>query len=351
MSTDLLNYTPDELKEWLIGLGQPGYRADQIYDWMSRGADFSQMTNLPKSLRTLLSEQATLSLPKIADKQVSAVDGTVKYLFALADGNLIESVLMSYHHGNTICISSQVGCRMGCRFCASTLSGLCRNLTPGEMLGQVIMAQKDAGARISGIVMMGIGEPLDNYENVLRFLTLVNQPRGLNIGYRHISLSTCGLVDRIRDLALEKFPITLSISLHACDNATRDDIMPINRKYPIETLLSACRDYFKTTGRRISFEYTLIAGKNDSRAQANRLADLLYRHLGSDMPFHVNLIPLNPVKERALGRSGKEAVDAFARTLSERGINATVRRKLGPDIDASCGQLRHRAMTQNSDLK
>lgn len=344
MNTDLLNFTPDELKELLLSLSQPAYRADQIYTMMSRGVPFSEMTSLPKSLREQLAERYTLSLPEIEEKQVSAIDGTVKYLFRLSDGNLIESVVMKYHHGNTICISCQAGCRMGCRFCASTLGGLVRNLTPGEMLGQIIMAAKDTGEPISGIVMMGIGEPLDNYENVVRFLRLVNEKKGLGIGYRHISLSTCGLADRIYDLAKEAFPITLSISLHACSNEVRGEIMPVNKKYPIEDLLAACRSYFKTTGRRISFEYTLIAGKNDSRKQANLLADLLYRHLGRDMPFHVNLIPLNPVKERALLKSGREAVQAFAAALSERGINATVRRKLGPDIDASCGQLRHRTL-------
>lgn len=351
MNIDFLSLTLDEAKELVREMGHPAYRAEQIRSFLVRGIPYGEMTNLPKSLREELAASLPPPLPVIREKFVSAIDGTVKYLFALSDGNLIESVVMKYHHGNTICISSQVGCRMGCRFCASTLGGRVRDLSAGEMLGQIIMAQKDTGERISGVVMMGIGEPLDNYDNVIRFLDSVGDEKGLNIGYRHISLSTCGVVPRILDLAKEKYPITLSISLHASDNETRDAIMPINRAYPIEQLLSACREYFKITRRRISFEYTLIAGKNDSVEQANRLADLLWRHLGKDMPFHVNLIPLNPVRERSLSRSGRRAVDAFARALTDRGINATVRRKLGPDIDASCGQLRHRAVQADGALE
>ena len=266
---------------------------------------------------------------------MSALDGTVKYLFRLFDGNCVESVVMKYAHGNTICISSQVGCRMGCRFCASTIGGKVRDLSAGELLGQVLAAQRDTGERISNIVMMGIGEPLDNYDNVLKFLHLVNCPEGINIGYRHISLSTCGLVNRIRQLAQENLPITLSISLHAPDDATRSSIMPVN----------ACRDYFAATGRRISFEYTLIAGKNDSPAAAEKLAHVLNAHLRSrtdTMPIHVNLIPVNPVAETGFSHSGKQAIHRFASILESRGIRATVRRTLGADINASCGQLRRK---------
>ncbi len=344
MKIDLYSLDAEQLRTFVQSLGQPAYRADQIMTFLTRGVPIEEMRTLPMALRKTLSEVACISLPSIADKLVSAVDGTVKYLFRLADGNLIESVVMQYKHGNTICISTQVGCRMGCRFCASTLRGRVRDLSPGEMLGQIIMAQKDTGTRISGVVMMGIGEPLDNYENAVKFLHLVNMEKGLNIGYRHISLSTCGLVPRILELAKENLPITLSISLHACDDETRSAIMPINKTYPIAQLLSACLSYFRVTGRRISFEYTLIRGQNDSLAQANRLADLLYGAFAHEMPLHVNLIPLNPVKERELARSGREAVDAFCARLNQRGIVATVRRKLGPDIDASCGQLRHKTL-------
>lgn len=342
MDMDFLDLTPEEGEEYMREIGQPAYRAKQIRAWLMRGVSVENMHTLPRTLRETLLASGVAFLPIIREKQVSAADGTVKYLFALKDGNLIESVVMRYHYGNTVCISTQVGCRMGCRFCASTLGGKVRDLTPGEMLGQIIVAQRDIGERISGVVMMGIGEPLDNYDNVIRFLRLVGSPDGLNIGYRHISLSTCGVVPRILDLMQEGFPITLSISLHACDDETRNEIMPINRTYPIDQLLSACRRYFAATGRRISFEYTLIAGQNDSTAQAEKLAALLLAHFGREMPLHVNLIPLNPVKERKLRKSGREAVENFSRTLARRGINATVRRRLGPDIDAACGQLRHR---------
>ena len=270
----------------------------------------------------------------------------MKYLFGLADGNCVESVVMKYEHGNTICISSQVGCRMGCKFCASTIGGRVRNLTPGELLGQVISAQKDIGERISNIVMMGIGEPLDNYDNVIRFLKLVNREEGINIGYRHISLSTCGLVDKIERLAEENLPITLSISLHAPDDETRSAIMPVNNRWGVDALLDTCKAYYAKTGRRISFEYTLIAGKNDSPANAQKLSRVLNAKLRSRteaMPIHVNLIPVNEVSETGFTHSGKEAVAAFAKILEKNGIRATVRRKLGSDINASCGQLRRAA--------
>ena len=344
-SVDLLSLLPEELEAFVLSLGEPKYRAAQLFAPMHQGISPDQITNLPKALQQKLSENAVFFLPTVRRKLVSALDGTVKYLFELRDGNCVESVVMKYKHGNTICISSQVGCRMGCAFCASTIGGKVRDLAPSEMLGQIISAQKDLGERISNIVMMGIGEPLDNYDNVLQFLRLVGHAKGLNIGYRHISLSTCGLVDRIERLAEKNFPITLSISLHASDDTTRSAIMPVNRKWNIDQLLNACRRYYLKTGRRISFEYTLIAGKNDSTQAATRLATLLNSRLRSSedavtFPIHVNLIPVNPVDETGFSASDQKAVQAFAATLEKRGIRATVRRRLGADINASCGQLR-----------
>ena len=301
------------------------------------------MTNIGKRTREKLASEVSYHLPKIERKLVSAIDGTVKYLFSLCDGHSVESVVMRYKHGNSICISSQVGCLMGCAFCASTIGGKVRNLEPGELLGQVIAASKDMGERISNIVMMGIGEPLDNYDNVMQFLRLVGHEKGLNIGYRHISLSTCGIVDGIDRLAKENFPITLSISLHASDDRTRSEIMPINRKWNIESLLDACKRYLAATGRRISFEYTLISGKNDSQEAALSLAGLLNSRLRSrteTMPIHVNLIPVNPVRERDFKEPDKAAINRFAAVLESHGIRATIRRTLGEDINASCGQLR-----------
>ncbi len=348
---ELLAMSLGELEEWMLASGEAKYRAKQLFSAMHRGLSPDEITTLPKSLKAKLLESLTWHLPVVEQKLVSVIDGTVKYLFGLADGNCVESVVMRYEHGNTICISSQVGCRMGCKFCASTIGGRVRDLTAGELLGQVIAAQKDMGERISNIVMMGIGEPLDNYDNVLKFLRLVNAEEGICIGYRHISLSTCGLVDRIERLAEENLPITLSISLHAPDDETRSAIMPINRKYGVDALLDACRAYFAKTGRRISFEYTLIAGKNDSPENAEQLARILNAKLRSrteTMPIHVNLIPVNEVEESGFRRSGKDAIAAFARILESRGIRATVRRRLGSDINASCGQLRRAAM-KNAD--
>ena len=340
---ELLSLTPEELEAWMESVGEPKYRARQLFPQLHRGVRPDDMTNLGKKLQQKLNDAFSWHLPTVEQKLVSAIDGTVKYLFALSDGNCVESVVMKYEHGNTICISSQVGCRMGCKFCASTIGGRVRDLTAAELLGQVIAAQNDSGVRISNIVMMGIGEPLDNYDNVLRFLRLVNHPDGICIGYRHISLSTCGLVDQIARLAKEDLPITLSISLHAPDDETRSAIMPINNRWGVDALLTACRDYYAATGRRISFEYTLISGKNDSTEQALRLARVLNSHLRtrtSSMPIHVNLIPVNEVAETGFQRSRKDAVLAFAKTLESKGIRATVRRKLGADINASCGQLR-----------
>jgi 23S rRNA (adenine2503-C2)-methyltransferase len=340
---ELLGMLPDELRLFMTSLGEPRYRATQIFPQLHRGIAPQDMTSLPKATRTRLCEETEYHLPTVRRKLVSAIDGTVKYLFGLADGNCVESVVMRYQHGLSICISSQVGCRMGCKFCASTIGGRIRNLTAGELIGQIIAASADLGERISNVVMMGIGEPLDNYDNVMQFLRLVNCEEGLNIGYRHISLSTCGLADNIDRLAAEGFPITLSISLHAADDETRSAIMPVNNKYNIDRLLKSCRDYFHTTGRRISFEYTLIAGQNDSVGDAVRLAALLNGKLRSKtdtMPIHVNLIPVNPVAESGFETSSRRAVRTFAEVLEKHGIRATVRRTLGADINASCGQLR-----------
>ena len=348
---ELLSLTKEELEELLLSIGEPRYRAGQIFTQLHKGLSPEEMTNIGKITRQKLAEVATYYLPQVKRKLVSAIDGTVKYLFELSDGHAVESVVMHYDHGTTICISSQVGCAMGCKFCASTIGGKVRNLTPAELLGQVIAAGKDSGERIDGIVMMGIGEPLDNFDNVIRFLSLVNAEGGVNIGYRHISLSTCGLVPKIDQLATYKLPITLSISLHAADDETRDTIMPVNRAYPIAELLSACLRYFKTTGRRICFEYTLIQGKNDSREQAQKLALVLNRALRTrteTMPIHVNLIPVNEVEETGFKRAGAQAIKQFAATLEKNGIRATVRRRLGADINASCGQLRREDLKQNS---
>ncbi len=340
---DLLSCLPEELEQLMAELGEPRYRARQLFEQLHRGLTPAQMTNIGKLTRAKLDAAATCHFPEVRRRLVSAIDGTVKYLFALADGNCIETVVMKYKHGNTVCVSSQVGCRMGCAFCASTIGGRVRDLLPGEILGQVIAAQADTGERISNIVMMGIGEPLDNFENVVKFLRLVNHPQGLNIGYRHISLSTCGLVDGIYRLRELELPITLSISLHASDNETRSRIMPVNKRYNIEQLMAACRDYYDASGRRLSFEYTLISGENDSPEQAEQLARLLngsLRPAGETMPIHVNLIPVNSVKERDFVRSDDDAIKRFMAVLERRGIRATLRRRLGPDINASCGQLR-----------
>lgn len=346
MATDILTMTYDEILSIVTGLGFPAFRAKQLYQWLNKGAFFEEMNNLPRAFRDSLTENGYfVDLPKIEKKLVSQIDGTVKLLFSLSDGQYIESVVMKYEHGNTICVSCQAGCRMGCKFCASTLRGLTRNLTPSEIIGQIFMAQKSIGERISNIVMMGIGEPLDNYHNVIKFLRTVNREEGLNIGYRHISLSTCGVVDGIKKLEKEMLPITLSISLHNIDTEQRKSIMPITNKWSVEELLTACAEYFKATGRRISFEYTLIANENDSISQAEELAKGLKKFLHG-MPIHVNLIPLNDVSERSYKKSSQKNVEAFKNRLNSLGINATVRRRLGPDINASCGQLRLNAQRE-----
>ena len=335
---DIKSMTPEELAAWLKELGEPAFRAGQVFQWLYRGVtSFEEMTNLPKALRQKLEETALLAPPTVARKQESAQDGTIKYLWELADGNCVESVLMRYRHGNTVCISCQVGCRMGCAFCASTVAGKVRDLSPAEMLDQVLFTQIDSGAPVSNIVLMGIGEPLDNFDTVLRFLTLVNHPGGLNIGMRHISLSTCGLVEQIDKLARHELQLTLSVSLHAPDDETRSRIMPVNRSVGVEKLLETCRRYFEKTGRRISYEYAMIDGVNDADWQADLLAKRL-----RGAPAHVNLIPLNEVEESPLKPSRRVA--AFQKRLEGHGVTVTVRRKLGGDIDASCGQLRRKAM-------
>lgn len=338
--TDLKSLNRVELEQFFKELGEPKFRAKQVFQWLWRGVEsFDEMTNLSKALREKLRQSCILTVPQVERKQVSKLDGTIKYLWRLGDGNCIETVLMRYHHGNTVCISSQVGCRMGCAFCASTLGGKVRDLTPAEMLDQVLFTQMDSGAPVSNIVLMGIGEPLDNFDTVLRFLELVNSPDGLNIGMRHISLSTCGLTEKIDKLADYQLQLTLSVSLHAPDDETRSRIMPVNRSVGVEKLFAACRRYFEKTGRRISYEYAMIDGVNDADWQA----DLLARHL-KGTPGHVNLIPLNNVEESPLKPSRRVA--AFQKRLESHGITATVRRKLGGDIDASCGQLRRKTMQQ-----
>ncbi len=327
-----------ELTQLMSELGQPAFRAKQVFQWLHRGVEsFDEMSNLPKTLREQLKEQCVLTVPQVERKQVSKLDGTIKYLWRLADGNCVESVLMRYQHGNTICVSSEVGCLMGCAFCASTLGGLVRRLSAGEILDQVIFVQKESGQPISNIVMMGIGEPLDNFDAVMRFLELVNDPDGVNIGMRHISLSTCGLVDKIDKLAGHRLQLTLSVSLHAPDDETRSRLMPVNRAVGVDCLFDCCRRYFETTGRRISYEYAMVDGVNDHDWQADLLAKRLH-----GVPGHVNLIPLNDVRESPLKPSRR--VRQFQQRLEHQGVTVTVRRKLGGDIDASCGQLRRKTL-------
>ena len=337
---DLKSMTQEEMTLALKAMGQPSFRGKQVFTWLHKGVtSFDEMTNLPKDLRDKLKSEFFLTVPKVARKQMSKQDGTIKYLWELSDGNCIESVLMRYHHGNTVCISSQVGCRMGCACWASTVAGKVRDLTPAEMLDQVLFTQLDSGLEISNIVLMGIGEPMDNLDTVLRFLELVNHPDGMNIGMRHISLSTCGVIPGIRRLADLGLQLTLSVSLHAPDSETRSKIMPVNRAYDVEKLFDACHDYFKKTGRRISFEYAMIDGVNDQDWQADLIAAKL-----KGMPGHVNLIPLDDVVESPFKPSKRIA--AFQKRLESHGITATVRRSLGGDIDASCGQLRRKAMEE-----
>ncbi len=342
MGKDILSMLPQEIEGELAALGEPKYRAKQIFDWLSRGVrDFDEMTNLPKALKEKLKAEYTLYRPKVLSKQVSKLDGTIKYLWELYDGNAVETVVMSYKHGNTVCVSSQVGCRQGCAFCASTIGGLVRCLEPSEILDEVLFSQLDSGKPISNIVLMGIGEPLDNFDNVMRFLELVNHPDGMNIGMRHISLSTCGITERFDELAERNLQITLSVSLHAPDDETRSRLMPANRGRGVEQLMDSCRRYYQKTGRRISFEYAMIDGVNDTEKHAHLLAQR-----AKSVGAHVNLIPLNHVEERQFRPSTAGHMKAFIKILKDAGVNVTVRRKLGGDVDASCGQLR-RKMQKN----
>ena len=335
---DIKSMALDELQKDFAELGFQKFRAGQVYKWLHSGvSSFDEMTNISKQLRELLCDKYFIPTVKIVKKQVSALDGTVKYLYELFDGQMIESVLMKYNHGYTVCISTQVGCRMGCSFCASGLDGLSRNLLPSEMLAQVMKAGADNSVRVSNIVLMGMGEPLDNFDNVSRFLQLVSDSQGLGIGYRHISVSTSGLVPGIYKLAELNLPITLSVSLHAPFDDMRSEMMKVNRSWNIDTLLKACRDYQKVTGRRISFEYAMIKGKNDTDACAKQLS-----HILKGVLCHVNLIPVNPVRENDYEKSDAASLKRFAQKLQGLGINTTVRRTLGGDIDASCGQLRRK---------
>ncbi len=338
--TEIKTLTIAELKTALTDMGEKPFRAGQIFKWLHQPVEsFDEMTDLSKDLRAKLAQRFVLTVPVIERKQVSKVDGTVKYLWRMQGGDCVESVLMRYKHGNTVCVSTQVGCRMGCVFCASGLFGLKRNLSAGEILDEVLFMQKDSGEPVHNIVLMGTGEPLDNYENVVKFLHLVSSEGGVNIGQRHISLSTSGIADKIEMLAKEKLQITLSISLHAPDNDSRSAMMPVNRSFPIERLIASTNAYFDTTGRRVSYEYAMARGVSDRPWQAEQLAKLL-----RGRPAHVNLIPLNEVAESALKPSTRESVRKFQEILEKHGIAATVRRKLGPDIDAACGQLRRRQL-------
>ena len=334
----LKSMTIEEIGQVLKELGQPAFRAKQVFAWLHKGVrTFEEMTNLPKALREALEEKYPLHIPKVVRRQESQKDGTIKFLWELSDGNCVETVLMRYHYGNTVCISTEVGCRMGCAFCASTIGGLVRRLEPYEILDQVLFTQLESGQSISHIVLMGIGEPLDNFDNVMRFLELINHPDGMNISMRHISLSTCGLVPMIDKLAERKLQISLAISLHGPNDEIRNKIMPVNKAYPIDVLLDACRRYYDATSRRIHFEYAMIDGVNDREEHAK---ELLRRLKG--LQAHVNMIPLNHVEESPLKPSSRQAVQRFQKILEDGGIPATVRRTLGGDIDASCGQLRRK---------
>ena len=344
MKKDILSLNCQEIEQELLALGQPKYRGKQVFDWLMRGVrDFDEMTNLSKALRDTLKSEFRLYAPRVLSKQVSRKDGTIKYLWELYDGNAVETVVMSYKHGNTVCVSCQVGCRQGCAFCASTIGGLVRSLEPSEILDEVFFSQQDSGKSISNIVLMGIGEPLDNFENVMRFLELVNDPAGMNIGMRHISLSTCGLTERFEDLAARDLQLTLSVSLHAPDDETRSKLMPANRGRGVEELMRCCKRYYEKTGRRISFEYAMIDGVNDTEYHARLLAKR-----AKTVGAHVNLIPLNYVEERAFKPSTPGHMKAFIKVLEAEGVNVTVRRRLGSDVDASCGQLRRKMQKQEA---
>ncbi len=345
MKTDLKSLTKEELEAVLLEKGEKKYRAAQLYDWMHRhlADSFEQMGNLPKSLREKLSEDSEYTCLQTERLQQSALDGTRKYLFALKDGQMIESVWMPYHHGNSVCISSQAGCRMGCKFCASGIGGLIRNLSAAEMLDQIYRIQKDTGERVSNVVVMGTGEPLDNYEYLLRFLRLLTDENGLHISQRNVTVSTCGLVERIRALAEEKLAITLALSLHAPTDEKRKEIMPIAYKYSIRQIIDAVTEYGQTTGRRVTFEYSLIAGFNDSDEDAAKLSAL-----AKEAGAHINLIPVNPVTEAGFSAPIRKEAEAFAKKLEKNRVNVTIRRTIGADIDAACGQLRRKYREESS---
>ena len=334
---DIKSMTLDELKDACQQMGEKPFRAKQLYDWMHHrlAGSYDEMTNLSLAFREKLKEQYPLTCLEKVQVQESKIDGTRKYLFRLSDGNVIESVWMKYHHGNSVCISSQVGCRMGCRFCASTIGGLVRCLTPSEMLDQIYRIWEDTGERVSNLVVMGTGEPMDNYDNLVRFVRLLSSQEGLNISQRNITVSTCGIVPNMYKLADEGLQITLALSLHAPNDEKRRELMPIANKYSIEQIMEACRYYLKQTGRRISFEYSLVKGVNDTQECAEQLSGLLH-----GMNCHVNLIPVNPIKERDYRQSEKQAIAAFKNKLERNGINVTIRREMGRDIDGACGQLR-----------
>ena len=347
MKRELLGMTPEELSAYARELGQPAFRAKQLFSWLHQGVPFEGMSNLPLALRQTLAEQCTDNPVSVLETITSKLDGTVKLLYRLPDGHVIEGVLMRYHYGNTLCVSTQVGCRMGCAFCASTLEGCARDLTAGEMLGQIVcangvLAAQDRDARVGNIVLMGSGEPLDNYDNVVRFLRILRLEGGLHIGMRSVSLSTCGLVPRMRDFAREGLPVTLSLSLHAPNDEIRKKLMPVAKAYPMDEVLAACRDYIEKTGRRVIIEYALVRGVNASPQQAHELAQRL-----RGMQAHVNLIPLNSVPERDLQGVSEQEVRAFLSALEERGISATRRREMGDDIEGACGQLRRRYLQSN----
>ena len=335
--TDIKSLDYEELQQFMASLGEKPFRAKQLYEWMHEklAADLDEMTNLSKGLRKKLKETTDYMSLEVVERLVSGIDGTEKYLFRLSDGNVIESVLMRYHHGNSVCISSQVGCRMGCRFCASTIGGKTRDLTAGEMLDQIYRIQKDIGERVSNLVMMGTGEPLDNYDNAVKFIRMLSDEHGLNISQRNITLSTCGIVPRMRQLADEGFQITLALSLHAPDQEKRKALLPIAGRYEIHETVDACRYYYEKTGRRITFEYSLVGGQNDSKEDARQLYELIH-----DINCHVNLIPVNPVKERSYVQSEKKVIAEFKNKLENCGINVTIRREMGRDIGGACGQLR-----------
>ena len=341
--TDIRSLSLEELKAWFKEQGEKPFRAGQLYRWMHQklAGSFDEMTNLPKSFREKLKDEYTYSMPEVVERLVSSIDGTEKYLFRLADGNVVESVLMRYHHGNSVCISTQVGCRMGCRFCASTLGGLTRNLCPSEMLGEVYQIQKITGERVSHLVAMGTGEPLDNYDHFLKFLRMLTDEHGLHLSQRNVTVSTCGIVENIRRLADEKLQITLALSLHASSQEKRKELMPIAFKYDLKDVLDACRYYFDRTGRRVTFEYSLVGGVNDTKEDAARLAGLV-----GDMNCHINLIPVNPIKERSYVQSDRSVIEAFKNKLEKYGINVTIRREMGRDINGACGQLRKSYLDQ-----